>query len=115
MDLAGAAVMDHGTTAPRPPHDRPKRAWRYVAATAIGLSAFAVAIVLGNVAASAPPQPDENAWAHLFQLAMGAQLPLLMLYLAIADWTQRRRVLLVFAAQIGAAALAFGALAWSGY
>jgi hypothetical protein len=93
----------------------PKRAWVYVAATAIVISAFATAMVLGNVAAGVPREPDENLWAHLFQLAMIAQPPLLLLFLAIADWTQRRRVLLLLGAQIVATASAFGALAWSGY
>jgi hypothetical protein len=86
-----------------------------VAATAILLSAFAAAVVLGNMAAGVPRQPDENAWAHFFQLAMAAQLPLFVLYMAIADWAQRRRVFLLLAAQIGAVVSAFGALAWSGY
>lgn len=93
----------------------PKRAWKYLAATAIGLSCFATAIVVGNVAAGTPRQADENAWAHLFQLAMAAQLPLLLLFLAIADWTQKRRLILLLVAQVLAAAAAFGALAWSGY
>jgi hypothetical protein len=31
-------------------------------------SLLAAGIVLGNVAAGARPQADENAWAHLFQL-----------------------------------------------
>ena len=103
--------MNQQTTAAGPP----KRAWVYVAATAIVLSTFATAMVLGNVAAGVPRQPDENLWAHLFQLAMIAQPPLLLLFLAIADWTQRRRVLLLLGAQIVAIASAFGALAWSGY
>jgi len=96
-------------------YEPPKRGWVYVAFTAIALSIFAAAAVLGNVAAGVPPQPDENTWAHLFQLAMAAQLPLMLAYLAIADWTQRRRVILLLAGQITAAAFALSALAWSGY
>lgn len=92
-----------------------KRAWIYFAATAIALSVCAAAIVLGNVAAGAPPQPDENTWAHLFQLAMAAQAPLVLLFLATADWNQKRRIGILFAGQVVAAAAAFGALAWSGY
>lgn len=93
----------------------PRRAWVYLAGAAIGLSGFAALIVLGNMAAGVPPQADENAWAHLFQLAMAAQLPLLLLFLTMADWKQRRRVLILLGAQIVAAATAFGALAWGGY
>jgi hydrogenase-4 membrane subunit HyfE len=92
-----------------------KRAWVYLGVTAIALSAFAAAIVLGNVAAGAPPQADENAWAHLFQLAMAAQIPLMLLVLGLADWRQKPRVLILLGLQIAAAATAFGLLAWSGY
>ena len=107
--------MNQQTTAAGKSSEPPKRAWVYLASTAIGLSIFATAIVLGNVVAGVPRQTDENTWAHLFQLAMAAQLPFLLLFLAGADWKQRRRVLLLLAAQIVAAAIAFGTLAWSGY
>ena len=107
--------MNQETAEPANPSERPKRAWIYLAMTAIALSLFAVAIVVGNMAAGAPRQADENAWAHLFQLAMAAQLPLLLLFLALADWRQRQRLLVLLGAQIAAAATAFIALAWSGY
>jgi hypothetical protein len=94
---------------------RPKRAWVYVGMTAVLLSVSAFTIVVANVAAGTPRQPDENAWAHLFQVAMAAQLPLVLLFLALADWTHRRRVIILLAAQIIATAAAFAALAWSGY
>lgn len=94
---------------------RPKRAWVHIAAAAIGLSLFAVAIVLGNMAAGVPRQSDEDAWAHLFQLAMAVQVPLLLLFLAMADWRKRERIMVLIAAQIVAAAAALGTLAWSGY
>ena len=97
------------------PDERPKRAWVYLATTAILLSLFAFAIVVGNVAAGAPPGADENAWAHLFQLAMAAQLPLLVLFLVLADWRQGKRAIFLLCAQIVAAGAAFLALAWSGY
>jgi hypothetical protein len=107
--------MNQQTTATGGSGEAPRRAWVYLAATAITLSVFAAAIVFGNVATGISRQTDENAWAHLFQLAMAAQLPLLLLFLALADWTQRRRVLLLLGAQMVAGAFAFGALAWSGY
>lgn len=93
----------------------PKRAWVYLAMTAIALSLFAFTIVVANVGAGTPRQADENAWAHLFQLAMAAQLPLFLVFLALADWTRRRRVIVLLLAQMAAAAAAFAALAWSGY
>jgi len=62
------------------------RASIYLAGTAIALSLSALAMVLGNVAAGAPPQADENSWAHLFQLAIAAQVPLFALFAVTADW-----------------------------
>ena len=87
----------------------------FVAYAAIGLSLFATAIVVGNVAAAVPPQPDEDAWAHLFQLAMVAQFPLFLMFIATADWKRCRRALFLLATQLCAAAAAFAALWWSGY
>jgi len=95
--------------------ETPKRVWVYAAITAIALSLFAVAIVIRNVVAGTPHSADENEWAHLFQLAMAAQLPLLVLLLATADWQQRQRVIIFLGGQIAAVAAAFIALAWSGY
>lgn len=103
---AGAAGAEDG---------RRRRAFLYIGTAAILLSLFAVAIVVGNVAAGAKRQADENTWAHLFQLAMVAQPPLLLLFLAKADWRQKEKVILFLCAQILAAAAAFLALAWSGY
>ena len=103
------------TGAGQRPGGQPRRLWVYFAMVAIGLSLFAVAIVLGNVAAGAPRQSDENGWAHLFQLSMAAQVPLILLFLASADWMRRGRVIVLLCAQVFVAAVAFGALAWSGY
>lgn len=49
-------------------------------------SATAFAIVVGNVVAGVPPQPDENASAHLWQLLMAVQLPLIAVFAVTADW-----------------------------
>lgn len=95
--------------------NRPRRASVYLACAAIALSLFATAIVLGNVTVGVPPQADENAWAHLFQLAMAAQVPLLLLFVATADWYRARSGLILLMAQLCAAATAFVALWWSGY
>jgi cytochrome bd-type quinol oxidase subunit 2 len=113
--LHGEVAMSLQTTAAGNSSEPPKRAWIYLATAAIVLSIFATAIVLGNVITGVPRQSDEDGWAHLFQLAIAAQLPLFLLFVALADWTQRRRALLLLAGQIVAAALALGALAWSGY
>ena len=95
-----------------------KRAARksiYLAGAAIALSLSACAIVVGNVAAGVPPQPDENMWAHLFQLAMVAQVPLLGLFLVTADWARPRSALVLLAGQLCSIGAALGVLWWSGY
>jgi hypothetical protein len=92
-----------------------KRVWVYSAIAAMALSMVATAIVLANVIAGVPRQSDENASAHLFQLAIAAQLPLFVMFLAFADWAQRRRALRLIVGQFVAVTLALGALAWSRY
>ena len=78
-------------------------------------SLIALAIVLGNVVAGVPRQADEGTAAHLFQLLMVAQVPLVLGFAATADWQRPTRPLLVLVAQALALALALGSLAWSGY
>jgi len=78
-------------------------------------SLLALALVLGNVAAGVPPQADEGLSAHLFQLLIAAQLPLVLLFLATSDRTRRTRLVLALAVQALAVAAALGSLAWSGY
>ena len=76
---------------------------------------LALALVLGNVAAGVPPQADEGLSAHLFQMLIAAQLPLVLLFLATSDWTRRTRLLLALTMQALAIAAALGSLAWAGY
>lgn len=78
-------------------------------------SAAALALVLGHVAAGTPPQTDEGTAAHLFQLLILAQLPLVILFTATSDWTRPARSLLVLLVQALAGVAALGALYWSGY
>lgn len=68
-------------------------------------SALAFAIVIANIIAGTPPQADENASAHIWQLLMAAQLPLVIVFIATGDWRTRMPALLV-AAQLAAIALA---------
>lgn len=75
----------------------------------------ALALVLGNVAAGVPPQADEGTAAHLFQLLIVVQFPLVILFMATADWTRPARPLLALLVQALAGAAAMGALYWSGY
>lgn len=70
-------------------------------------SALALALVLANIAGGVRPAPDENASAHVFQLLIALQLPLVLLFLATADWKSRAPflVLLLQAAAVAAALL----------
>ena len=78
-------------------------------------SLLALALVLGNAAAGVPPQADEGLSAHLFQLLIAAQLPLVLLFLATSDWARRTRLFLALTVQALAVAAALGSLAWAGY
>ncbi len=78
-------------------------------------SLIALAIVVGNVAAGVPRQADEVTAAHLFQLLMAAQVPLVVGFIAITDWSKPSRPLVGLTAQALAFAAALAVLAWSGY
>ena len=69
-------------------------------------SGLAFAIVLANIIARVPPQPDENSSAHLWQLLMVAQLPFVALFLVTADWQRWQRSLTIAALQFAAIAAA---------
>ena len=55
-------------------------------------------------------QPDEGAAAHVFQLSIVALVPMILLFLATADWRQPRRSARPLAFPAAALVLAFGAL-----
>ena len=57
-----------------------------------------------------PPEPDEGAAAHIFQLAIVASVPVGLLFLGTADWRQPARSLRLLAFPAAAVFLAFGAL-----
>ena len=57
-----------------------------------------------------PSQPDEGAAAHIFQLSIAALLPVILLFLATADWKQPLRNARPLAFSAAALVLAFGAL-----
>ena len=78
---------------------------RIAAVVPVAFSAIAFAIVIANILLGTPPQPDENASAHLWQLLMIAQLPFILLFAATADW-RRRTPALVIALQLFGIALA---------
>ena len=57
-----------------------------------------------------PPQPDEGAAAHIFQLAVVALAAMIVLFLATADWHQPSRSARPLAIPAAALVLAFAAL-----
>ena len=57
-----------------------------------------------------PPQRDEGALAHIFQLAIVALLPMFLLFFGTADWKQPLRTARRLAFPAAALVLAFGAL-----
>jgi energy-coupling factor transporter transmembrane protein EcfT len=72
------------------------------------LSLIALVTVLSGY--TQPPQPDESAGAHIFQLAIVALAAMLLLFLTTADWRQPWRSARPLAFPAAALVLAFGAL-----
>jgi hypothetical protein len=79
----------------------------------VGLSLLAFGLVL-IVATTGWERhlPDEGTAAHLFQLTIGAEIPLILLSLGTADWKRARSVVLPLSCQLAGLLLAFGAVAW---
>ena len=57
-----------------------------------------------------PPQQDEGAAAHIFQLSIVALVPMILLFLVTADWKQPWRSARPLSFPAAALVLAFGAL-----
>ena len=57
-----------------------------------------------------PPQPDEGSLAHIFQLAIVALVPMLLLFVGTADWKQPARSARPLTFPFAALVLAFSAL-----
>jgi hypothetical protein len=74
----------------------------------IVLSSIALLTVLSGY--TQPPQPDEGAGAHIFQLSIVALVPIILLFLATADWRQPLRSARPLAFPAAALVFAFGAL-----
>jgi hypothetical protein len=82
-------------------------------ASAIGLailSLVALATVAAGYILDPQPQADEGALAHIFQLSIGALLPVGLVFLGSADWTQPGRVARRLSLPAAAVVLAFAAL-----
>ena len=74
----------------------------------IVLSLTALLAVLSGYTHST--QPDEGSAAHIFQLSIMTLVPIILLFLATADWRQPLRSARPLAFPAAALVLAFGAL-----
>ena len=74
----------------------------------IFLSLTALLVVLSGY--TQPPQPDEGSAAHIFQLSIVALVPMILLFLATADWKQPSRSARPLAFPVAALVVAFAAL-----
>lgn len=76
------------------------------------LSLIALLTVLSGYLQSphAPAPEDEGAGAHIFQLSIVLLAPVLLVFLATADWTRPRRSVRPLAIPAVALVLAFSAL-----
>lgn len=74
----------------------------------IVLSVTALLAVLSGY--TQPPQPDEDAAAHIFQLSIVALVPMILLFLATADWRRPSRSARPLTFPAAALAVAFAAL-----
>jgi hypothetical protein len=82
----------------------------------IVMSVAALATVLAHILIfGTAPQADEGAAAHIWQLLMAGQVPLIVFY--SIKWLPRtpRTALPVLAVQIGAALAAVGPVYWLGW
>lgn len=75
--------------------------------TVLSLTALLDVLLLGY---TRPPLPDEGAGAHIFQLSIVALLPVGLLFLATADFTQPVRTARRLAFPAVVVVLAFAAL-----
>ena len=74
----------------------------------IALSVSALLAVLSGY--SQPAQADEGAAAHIFQLSIAASVPMILIFIATADWKRPLQSARPLAFPAVALALAFGLL-----
>jgi uncharacterized membrane protein len=85
---------------------------RFCAVAPLILSLLALVLALVSVATGWGQTPgDEGAAAHIFQLLVAGQLPLVVTYIMTADWRRWRGAAARIALQAGALALAFAPVA----
>jgi hypothetical protein len=81
---------------------------RFSGKVLFGLSLIALLAVLSGY--TQPPQSDEGPAAHIFHLSIVALVPIILLFLATADWRQPSRAVRPLAFPAAVLVLAFGAL-----
>jgi membrane protease YdiL (CAAX protease family) len=69
-----------------------------------------IALLMVVIGYTQPPQPDEGTEAHIFQLSIVALVPMILLFLATADWKQPWRSARPLAVTAGVLVVAFAAL-----
>jgi hypothetical protein len=69
-----------------------------------------LAVLSGYTQPPQPPESDEGTAAHIFQLSIAALVPMILLFLATADWKQPLRSARPLAFPAAALVLAFLAL-----
>ena len=74
------------------------------------LSFIALFTVLSGYTGYTRPEPDEGAAAHIFQLSIVALVPMILVFLATADWRRPWQSSRPLAIPAAALVLAFGAL-----
>jgi hypothetical protein len=87
-----------------------------IAFVPIAMSAAAIGTIVYHIALfGTAPQPDEGTAAHIWQLLMAGQVPIVAFYLA--KWLPRtpETVLRVLALQVGAALAALAPVYWLGW
>ncbi len=72
------------------------------------LSSIALLMVISGY--FQPPQPDEGAAAHIFQLSIMALVPMILLFISNADWKRPLQSIRQMAFPAATLVLAFGAL-----
>jgi len=69
-----------------------------------------VALLTVLIGFTQPPQPDEGALAHIFQITIVLLSPMILLFLGTADWKQPWQSVRRLALPAAALVLAFAAL-----
>ena len=82
-----------------------------IAPIVMSLAAFTLA-TMAALTGWEQGQADEGTGAHIFQFLIAAQVPVILLFLATADWKQTTQVIRLLIAQALALVAAFGPVAF---